>query len=182
VGNIYDAQKKNMLDQFGVNDKWQFTAAESEFNKTVSKWMGIPTSRSQQDYDNLAYLADRWDTNFMNESKKLWKANIGWLQLSNDNRKPSLEKWLSTEVWKKALKEKWDELKKSVSRNGTFENTFKEWGPNIEDNRKALHMLMWWDAWLEWSNGHKTWGPNWDISYDQLMSNTYREHTENPNQ
>ncbi len=172
------------LKWFGLNREWKFTKAEDAFQQKMNSWIGLPSSWSNDDYDTLDQMARWGNSSFMSKSIEVWQKNSEWLSLSDSKWKTSLEKRLASEVGKKALKNAIPSLKDNVTRNSSFKDTFEDdTKANVANNRKALHMLMWWDdaiQYVGWKKLGSKDGLNWAISYSDLTNNVYRKQTETP--
>lgn len=160
--NFSAGQKNKLAEWFGMNTSGQFTESEQKFDQFVSAKMWIQQSWWAKDYQELNKFTGFWG-NFINESAQIAEQRVWWLYLGDSSRRPLLERWLKN-----------NPTASGITRNDTFENTFKNNdNPNAKNNRVKLHNLMGWDGsvapgWV------KLWN-NTDISYDTLSNNVYHK-------
>ncbi|MCX6825079.1 MAG: hypothetical protein NTY80_02530 [candidate division SR1 bacterium] len=160
--NFSAGQKNKLAEGFGMNTSGQFTESEQKFDQFVSAKMGIQQSWGAKDYQELNKFTG-FGGNFINESAQIAEQRVGGLYLGDSSRRPLLERWLKN-----------NPTASGITRNDTFENTFKNNdNPNAKNNRVKLHNLMGGDGSV--APGGVKLGNNTDISYDTLSNNVYHK-------
>lgn len=162
-------QTAKMTEKLGINNRWQFTAAEDRFEEYIGDKLNIQSSWRTSDYDKLDTTIKQ-NGDFMRTSIAIWWKRQEGLSLNGStNRKGKFEEYMKTPAGKLAFIDEWWQW------TTDFETTFNGNGDQQQKNRLALHNRMWGDAAAYPEKKTNTTNPP---DYTTLISNVYHRNTE----